>query len=109
SLINEGKFGFNRSTVITNNLTPTDLPYTISVSGFTSLSNNQTKIGVGNSFSWIDSVTWVKGKHVVKSGIEIRRIQLDQGNTASGTISFSNLANFAANAVNSASYAAELP
>ena len=109
SLINEGKFGFNRSTVITNNITPTDLPYTISVSGFTSLSNNQSKIGVGNSFSWIDSVTWVKRKHVVKSGIEIRRIQLDQGNTASGTISFSNLANFAANAVNSASYAAELP
>ena len=109
SLINEAKFGFNRSTVITNNITPTGLPYTISVSGFTSLSNNQAKIGVGNSFSWIDSASWVKGKHVVKSGIETRRIQLDQGNTASGTISFSSLANFAANAVNSASYAAELP
>lgn len=109
TLINEFKFGFNRSTIITGNLTPTDLPYTIAVSGLTSLTNNQTKIGVGNSFAWIDDVTWVKSRHQVKAGLEIRRIQLNQGNTASGTVSFSSLNNFAANAVNSATYAEQLP
>jgi hypothetical protein len=109
TLINEAKFGFNRSTVITGNLSATNLPYTISVSGLTPLVNNQTKLGVGNSFSWVDDVNWVHGKHAVKAGAEVRRIQLDQGNTASGTVSFSSLAKFAANAVNSASYAAALP
>jgi Carboxypeptidase regulatory-like domain len=109
SLINDVKFGFNRSTIITANITPTGLPYAISVSGLTPLTNNQTKIGVGNSFSWVDDITWAKAKHDVKAGIEIRRIQLNQGNTASGTFSFSSLSTFVANAVNSASYAAELP
>lgn len=108
-LVNEAKFGFNRGNVYTTNQSSLGLPYAVSVPGFTTLSNNQYKIGVGNSFSYIDNMTLIRGAHTIKSGVEVRRIQLNQGNTPSGTVTFSSLANFAVNSVSSATYAGELP
>jgi Carboxypeptidase regulatory-like domain/TonB dependent receptor len=109
SLVNEVKFGFNRGNVYTTNQSTLGLPYAVAISGFTTLNSNEYKIGVGNSYSWIDNLTWVKGGHTLKFGAEVRRIQLNQGNTANGTITFSSQASFEANQVSSASYAAVLP
>ena len=109
TLLNEVKFGFNRSTADTTNLNSSGLVYAISVPGFTTLNNNRVSIGVGNSFSGIDNVSWVNGRHVIKAGVEVRRIQLNQGNTENGTISFASAAAFAANQVNTASLASTLP
>jgi len=109
TLVNEVKFGFNRSTSINTNINSTGLLYAIAVSGFTTLNNNRVSTGVGNSFSWLDNLTWVKGRHVIKAGVEIRRIQLNQGTSANGTISFSSSDNFAANVVNTASLTDTLP
>ena len=109
TLLNEAKFGFNRGNVYTTDLGLTALPYTVAVSGFTTLNNNSFKLGVGNSYSWVDTLTWVHGAHTLKFGGEVRRIQLNQGNTATGTISYASAAAFLANQVSSATYAAELP
>jgi TonB-dependent receptor-like protein len=109
ALVNEAKFGFNRGTVFTSNQAATNLPYSVAVSGFSTLNNNEFKVGVGNSFSYIDNLTWVHGKHTAKFGVEVRRIQLNQGNTANGSITFASAAQFQANQVSSASYAAALP
>ena len=109
TLVNEAVFGFNRSTAITTNRNQTASLYAISVPGFTTLNNNRVSTGVGNSFSGIDNLTWVKGRHVLKSGVEVRRIQLNQGNTASGTVSYSSLDAFAANQVSTASLTGALP
>jgi hypothetical protein len=108
-LVNELKFGFNRGNVYTTNQSVLETPYAIAVSGFTTLSGNEYKLGVGNSFSYIDNLTWIKGDHTLKFGVEVRRIQLNQGNTANGTITFSSAASFLVNSVSSATYAAELP
>ncbi|MDR3751818.1 MAG: TonB-dependent receptor [Terracidiphilus sp.] len=108
TLVNELKFGFNRGTVLTTNQGLSNLPYTIAVSGFTTLANNEFKLGIGNSFSYIDNLTMVHGAHTLKLGVEVRRIQLDQGNSANGTVSYSSPANFLANVVNSATYAQPL-
>jgi hypothetical protein len=107
--LNDFKFGFNRSTAYTTNQSTLGLAYAVSVPGFTKLNTNQIKIGVGDTFTWLDNVTWVTGRNTVKFGGAIRYIQLNQGNTASGTVSYSSLANFTANKVNTATYAAELP
>lgn len=107
--VNELKFGFNRGNVYTTNRASTGLPYAFAVSGLTTLNNNQYRIGVGNSFSYIDNLTWVHGPHTVKLGAEIRRIQLNQGNTANGTVTYSSLLLFAANSVSSSTFAAPLP
>ncbi len=107
--VNEAKFGFNRGNVYTTNLSGAGVPYAFSISGLTSLNNDEYKIGVGNSFSYIDNLTWVHGQHTVKFGTEIRPIQLNQGNTANGTVTYSSITNFIANNVSSVSYAAPLP
>jgi hypothetical protein len=108
-LVNELKFGFNRGNVYTTNQSVLQTPYTISISGFTALSGNEYKVGVGNTFSYIDNLTWVGRGHTLKFGAEVRRVQLNQGNTPNGKISFSSAASFLANSVSSASYAAALP
>jgi hypothetical protein len=108
-MLNELKFGFNRGNVYTTNQGLTNIPYTVAVSGLTTLSNNQFKPGVGNTFSYMDNLTLVRGAHTLKIGAELRFIQLNQGNTPSGTITYSSLAGFLANSISSATYAQELP
>ncbi len=108
-LVNELKFGFNRGNVYTTNQSALNLPFAVSISGFTTLANNEFKPGVGNSYSYIDNLTYVHGDHTLKFGVEVRRIQLNQGNTANGTITFSSSASFLANSVSSATYADPLP
>jgi hypothetical protein len=109
SLLNEFKFGFNRSTADTTNLDQTGALYSFAVSGFTTLNNDKVSIGAGNSFSGIDNLTWVKGQHTLKAGVELRRVQLNQGNSASGTVSFASAAAFAADQVSTATLTGALP
>ena len=109
NLVNEFKFGFNRGTADTYDLNHTGISYAVSVSGFTTLSNNRISTGVGNSFSEIDNLTWIKNRHTVKAGVEIRRIQLNQGNTESGTITYASTAAFDTNSVSTATLNGALP
>jgi len=112
TLVNEAKFGFNRSTANTHNINQTGQLYAFSVTGFTTLNNNRFSTGAGNSFAEIDNLTWIKGRHVVKAGVEIRRVQMNQGNTESGTVKYTGsnaLAEFEANQVTTATLTAALP
>ena len=109
TLVNEFKFGFNRSTANTYDINQTGIPYAVSVSGFTSLNNDKVSIGAGNSFSYIDNLTWVKDRHTLKAGVEIRRIQMNQGNTEAGTVTYASLAAFDNNQVSTATLNGALP
>jgi hypothetical protein len=64
--VNELKFCFNRGNVYTTDQSQLQAPYVIAVSGFTSLSGDEYKPGVGDTFSYIDNLTWIKGAHTVK-------------------------------------------
>ncbi len=57
----------------------TGVPF-INIGGGAILGNNSEGIlpQVGNSFQWSDSLTWVKGTHTMKFGIDIRRQRFDQ-------------------------------
>ena len=111
--MNEAKFGFNRSTAYTTNINQTGVLYAFSASpDFTTLNNNKTSIGAGNSFAEIDNVTWIKGRHVVKAGVEIRRVQMNQGNTVKRNGEVHRLVPwtaFEANEVSTASLTGALP
>jgi hypothetical protein len=97
SIVNEARMGFNRFNVfdtansyginqnnilgIPNGNIP-GLPYTsgiaqFNISGFTSTGDpgwtNATRIA--NIFEWSDNLTWTKGKHTLKFGGDIQRIQ----------------------------------
>ena len=104
NLVNEAKFGFNRATSNTYNLNKTGILYQIAIAtgpgpGFITQNYDYDSIYVGNSFSWIDNLTWVHGRHTLKFGAEIRRIQLNQRYGEHGKITFSTVEDLAANLV----------
>jgi len=109
TLLNETKFGFNRGTTNTTFLNETGTLYAISVAGLTTLNNGRTSIGAGNTFSGIDDVTWVKGKHVIKAGVEFRRVQMNQGGSSYGTLSYNSLTSFEDNESYKASFTGAYP
>ncbi len=114
NLVNEAKFGFNRSTDNVYNLNKTGISYQIAITGgpgpgFVTQNYDYDSIYVGNSFSWIDNLTWVHGRHTFKFGGEIRHIQLNQSSGEHGKITFSSVENLANNVVAKASLTGALP
>ena len=107
TLMNEAKFGVNQDIYHTANLSA--VAFSASVPNFSPLTANSTTDGQGTTFSYIDDVTWTRGKHVVKYGVEIRRINMNQGNSPSGTLTWLSTANFLNNTLDSATYTALLP
>ncbi|MBV8845323.1 MAG: TonB-dependent receptor [Bryobacterales bacterium] len=107
SLVNEAKFGFNQDIYHTANISP--VAYTVSVSNLSSLTAGSTTDGHGTTFSYIDDMTWVKGKHIVKFGVLIRRINMNQGNSQSGALTYLSLNNFVNNQMDGATYTSLLP
>jgi len=85
NLLNEVKFGVNRSP-FHNPVLPGFINITLSTANFEPLNNNQADNEVGTTYSYLDNLTWTKGRHTIKTGIEVRRIQLNQGKTASVSI-----------------------
>ena len=113
-LANEAKFGFNRATSNSYNYSKTGILYQIAIStgpgpGFVTQNYDYDSIYVGNSFSGIDNLTWIHGRHTVKAGVEIRRIQLNQEYGGHGKVTFSTVENLAANLAKSASLTGALP
>ena len=76
-----GQFGTAANLGITPGLPAslTGVPY-VNISGGASFGNNFEGFlpQVGNSFQWSDGLTWVKGNHTYKFGIDIRRTRFDQ-------------------------------
>jgi hypothetical protein len=114
NLVNEAKFGFNRSTSNTYNYSNNGTFYQIMVAtgpgpGFITQNYDYNSIYVGNSFSGIDNLTWIHGRHTFKFGAEFRRIQLNQEYGDHGKVTFSTVESLAANLVSRASLSGALP
>ena len=113
-LTNEAKFGFNRSSSNTYNSGATGSVYQFVVSsgpgpGFVTPNYNYNTIYVGNTFSEIDDLTWLHGRHTFKAGVEIREIQLNQHYGEHGTVTYATLEQLAANQVRKATLSGALP
>jgi outer membrane receptor protein involved in Fe transport len=65
------------TTGLSSNLT--GVPF-VNISGGASFGNNFEGFlpQVGNSFQWSDELSWVKGTHTFKFGVDIRRARFDQ-------------------------------
>jgi hypothetical protein len=76
-----GAFGNAPNLGITPGLpsTLTGVPF-VDISGGAEYGNNYEGFlpQVGNSFQWSDGLTWVKGNHTFKFGVDIRRARFDQ-------------------------------
>jgi hypothetical protein len=88
NLINEAKLYINRSPF--HNPQASALPYAVGTASFEGLNDRTADIEVGTTYGVIDNLTWAHGRHAFKTGLEIRRIRLNQGQTADNTLSFSD-------------------
>ncbi len=98
NVINEAKFGFNRSPLLRIVSGPFDEEFT--VVGFMNLENNQRTVEAGTSFSFIDNLAIVRGRHNLKFGGETRRIHVNVGEGDQTQISFTSRPDFIANRPN---------
>jgi hypothetical protein len=88
NLFNEVKFYVNRSPF--HNPQASVLPYSVTTNNFVTLNNNNADIEVGTTFGVVDNLMWTHGKHAFKTGMEIRRVRLNQGKTADNGLSFAD-------------------
>jgi hypothetical protein len=85
-LLNEVKVFVNRAPFINPQIPP--LPYSVMTNDWAGINNNQTDHEIGTTFGVVDNLTWVRGRNTFKTGMEIRRVRLNQGLTAGNTLNF---------------------
>jgi hypothetical protein len=107
--VDEAKFGINRANY--HNWGYGTAPASFSVAsvgglGFNGLSSTSLDTEVGTTFNYLNNLTMVRGRHTLKTGVEIRRIRLNNsGNTlTTQSISYNSPTDFINNAAASASW-----
>ncbi len=85
-LVNEAKLFVNRAPFINPQIPP--LPYSVATNNWVGINNNQADHEIGTTFGVVDNLTWVHGRNTFKTGMEIRRVRLNQGLTAGNSLSF---------------------
>jgi Carboxypeptidase regulatory-like domain/TonB dependent receptor-like, beta-barrel len=88
NIFNEVKLYINRSAF--HNPESSTLPYSVTTNNFAFIPNESADIEIGTTFGVIDNLTWVHGRHTFKAGMEIRRVRLNQGQTADNNLAFSD-------------------
>jgi hypothetical protein len=104
NLFNEVKVFVNRSPY--HNPQASVLPYAVNTDNFTGLNDNTADIEIGTTFGFIDNLTWTHNSHTFKTGMEIRRIRLNQGQTADNVLTFGDNDSLAAASVTKLNFVA---
>ncbi len=105
TLFNEFKVYVNRSPF--HNPQISVLPYAVgSNTPITAINNDSEDVEVGTTFGFIDNLTWTRGRHTFKTGMEIRRVRLNQGQTSNNNLSFDTAQTFVSATLASVSYIA---
>ena len=107
--VNEFKAGFNRPNFQTHNESVLNLQ--IITPQLSPLYNDTGKVQVANSFDYVDNLTSVHGRHTIKAGAEVRRIQLNATATAGNDyeLTYATTLNFLHNILSQASLVNTLP
>jgi hypothetical protein len=100
NLLNEAKFGMNRFKHLVEQRDPDSgmyIPTTV-VTGITVQPGNvQSFGGLNMSYEFTDTLSWFKGAHSMKTGVNLRRITVDLLNTTIQTITYPSMDAFALN------------
>ena len=99
SVVNELKFGYNAS--LRNELREGPSAAQVSVPGFVALTGPREIIEDGRTFSVIDDLAIVRGRHNFKMGGEIRRIFVDVGEGTTTSLTYQSRPNFQTNRLES--------
>ncbi|HXN46006.1 MAG TPA: TonB-dependent receptor [Bryobacteraceae bacterium] len=103
---NEVKFGLNRANYHDWGYGTSPVAVSVGNVSFDSVSDTSLDTEVGTSFSYIDNLTMVRGRHTFKTGVDIRRIRLNNsGNTlTTSSLTYDTPEDFINNNAASATY-----
>jgi len=73
AMLNDARIGFNRDNY--QDVGDGKSLYSLSITGFTSYALGDHSWRRDNSYSFIDNFTYTRGRHTIKAGVEIRRMQ----------------------------------
>jgi len=87
-LLNEVKLFVNRAPFINPQAGPLD--YAVQTNNWATINDINADHEVGTTYGVVDNLTWARGRHTFKTGMEIRRVRLNQGKTADNILSFAD-------------------
>ncbi len=99
NLISETRFGYNRSPL--NRRREGPATESITVPGFTTLTGPEETVEDGRSYSLLNDMALVAGRHNLKAGVELRRIFVKVGEGSTTSLAYSSRPDFLANSLNS--------
>ncbi|HWY59634.1 MAG TPA: TonB-dependent receptor [Terriglobales bacterium] len=88
TVLNEVKVFVNRAPFINPQASP--LPYAVHTNDWATINDDNADHEVGTTYGVIDNLTWMHGRHTFKTGMEIRRVRLNQGKTADNNLYFAD-------------------
>ena len=105
NLLNEAKVYINRSPF--HNPQASALTFAVgSNTNFVGLNDNTADIEVGTTYGVVDNLTWTHGRHAFKTGMEIRRVRLNQGQTSDNVLNFDTYDTFVSASLSQIAYIA---
>ena len=106
STINEAKAGVNRANYHNWSYGIAPIGISVSSASFSGLTNTSLDTEVGTTFSYIDNLTVVRGRHTLKFGVNVMRIRLNNsGNTlTTQSLTYASPDDFINNKATTASY-----
>lgn len=107
TLLNDFKFGANRTPFTTQNVSPLTLQ--LQVPNFSTLHDNLIQVQNSTAYSIVDTVDLSLGKHSIAAGGGLRRVQINLGNSAETQLTYSSLVKFMTNALDAAAVLAAVP
>jgi len=99
SVVNQLKVGWNHARL--DRVESGPFSETITVPGFVTLTGNSQLLEDGKSYSLIDNLAIVKGRHNLKVGFEVRRIKIPVGDGGTNVQAFASRPDLAANRLQS--------
>jgi hypothetical protein len=88
TVLNEVKVFVNRAPFINPQASP--LPFAVHTNDWATINDDNADHEVGTTYGVIDNLTWIHGRNTFKTGIEIRRVRLNQGKTADNNLYFAD-------------------
>lgn len=107
ALVSETKLGVNRSALHRD--TNGTFSEGVSIPGFVNLQVDRSEVEVGTSYALIQNLSWIRGRHSLKFGGEIRKVDLVFADTGQAQTAFANRDDFVINRANSISISGSNP
>ena len=106
AVFNEAKVGINRANYHNYSYGIAPVAVSVSSASFSGLTNTSLDTEVGTTFSYLDNLSVVKGRHTLKFGVNVLRVRLNNsGNTlTTQSLSYASADDFIANKAASATY-----